>query len=115
VSRDIFYTLDADGLPVPEPDPLAWGDWYEKADRHVADDRLGPACVSTVFLGVDHDFSGEGPPVLYETLVFWEGHPLDETMRRYASRAGALRGHAAVLALVREAQGGGGEKSSENP
>jgi hypothetical protein len=29
--------------------------------------------VSTVFLGLDHGFSGDGPPILFETMAFWLG------------------------------------------
>jgi hypothetical protein len=64
--------------PVPEPDPITWARWYEEADRHVDVTRvLDIAVVSTVFLGLDHNFSrmfrGEGTPILFETMVFWQG------------------------------------------
>lgn len=56
--------------------------------------------MSTVFLGIDHAFSG-GLPVLWETIVF--GGPLDGEMDRYTSRADALAGHQVMCARVRAA------------
>ena len=91
------YILDAQQQPVEEPDLLTWGRWMETADRHVAVDQVGDAKVSTIFLGLDHRF-GDGPPVLYETMVF--GGPLDMKRERYATRDEAIAGHAAMLARV---------------
>ena len=54
--------------------------------------------VSTVFLGLDHNYSPFGPPVLWESLVF--GGPLDGEMDRYSSRAQALAGHQALCQRV---------------
>lgn len=93
------YILDAHGDPVPCDDVIAWSIWFERASRDrsriVAHDKdesdpNGTILVSTVFLGLDHQW-GDGPPVLWETLVL--GGPLDGEMNRYSSRAAALRGH----------------------
>jgi hypothetical protein len=47
--------------------------------------------VSTVFLGLDHRFIGDGPPLLFETLIF--GGPLDGDGQRYSSWDDAETGH----------------------
>ena len=39
--------------------------------------RAGPYRVSTVFLGYDHNFPHEGPPVLFETMTFHNIRPGD--------------------------------------
>jgi hypothetical protein len=56
--------------------------WFETANRRVAETMIGEAWVSTVFLGVDHNFSltGKVSPVLWETMVF--GGTLDQEMNR---------------------------------
>jgi hypothetical protein len=97
-----LYVLDAVGEPVPEPDVGRWSAWFERSDecRVVRQEMVGDVRVSTVFLGMDHGY-GEGPAVLWETMVF--GGPLDEEQDRYTSRADALAGHAAMVAQVREA------------
>lgn len=53
--------------------------------------------VSTVFLGLDHSF-GEGPPVLFETMVFGGKH--NEEQWRYCTWDQAEVGHRQVVALV---------------
>jgi hypothetical protein len=96
------YILDEHGEPVSCDDTLAWGRWFEAADRQLAHDEIeGGGRVSTVFLGLDHNFGG-GPPLLWETMVF--GGPLDGEGDRYASRTAALRGHAAMLARALSAR-----------
>ncbi len=99
------YVLNSAGRPVPEPDAIAWARWYETAAelRRVGLDALGPLGeVSTVFLGLDHNFSSrpeDDPlghrPILWETLVF--NGPLDGEMRRYSSREDAEQGHAEMV------------------
>lgn len=46
------YTLDENGNPVVEPDLMKWAQWMETAQRHVADETIGEARISTVFLGL---------------------------------------------------------------
>jgi hypothetical protein len=99
------YILDEHGEPVLCEDIVEWGRFFENIDnRRVAQDKdEGPdgleIRVSTVFIGVDHQF-GTGPPLLWETLVF--GGLLDGEMRRYSSRAAALDGHQKMCRRVSE-------------
>lgn len=96
-------------------DLLAWAVWFETADRRVALTEHELFRVSTVFLGLDHQF-GRGPPLLFETMAFMKtGDPTakdvlnraDESVecRRYANWEDAELGHKAVvrrmLALAR--------------
>jgi hypothetical protein len=68
------YILDGH-TPVPVADVLTWGRWFETADRTVARTAVAAGVeVSTVFLGLDHHFTGHGPPLLFETMVFHDGH-----------------------------------------
>ncbi|WP_051768206.1 hypothetical protein [Sphingobium sp. DC-2] len=67
----IYYKL-VDRVPV-ECDMLEWAAFFETADRRVAQDTLANGItVSTVFLGIDHRILGDGPPLLFETMV-WSG------------------------------------------
>jgi hypothetical protein len=70
-------------------------------DRHVADDMVGLVRVSTVWLGLNHNW-GEGPPLIFETMVFGGVH--DEDQWRYPTEAAALAGHDQVVTMVREAE-----------
>lgn len=102
-----YYILNAAGEPVCfDHDVIAWGVWFQSADRLVAKARdegntnkATAIEVSTVFLGLNHQFF-DGPPVLWETLVI--GGLLDGQMQRYTSRAAALRGHQEMCERVAE-------------
>ena len=54
--------------------------------------------VSTVFLVLDHSF-GEGPPLVFETMIF--GGELDQYQERYSTYQQAEAGH---LKACREAR-----------
>jgi hypothetical protein len=106
----MHYLLTADGEPAPCDNIIVWAIWMESAahdnERTVARDVLPDGReVSTVFLGLDHNFSGAGDPVLWETMVFTrnaDGELQGDDMQRYTSRAAALEGHAAMIdALMR--------------
>lgn len=88
---------------VPAADLITWGRWLEKADRKVAVDFVGAdddenqVRISTVFLGLDHSF-GEGPPLLFETMVF--GGALDGEQGRYTTWEEAEAGHRKMVGRV---------------
>jgi hypothetical protein len=65
---------------------------------HLTHDE-GGVHVSTVFLALDHSWADEGPPVVYETMVF--GGPLDQEQVRYCTRVDAIDGHNAMILRVR--------------
>lgn len=56
--------------------------------------------ISTVFLGLDHSFSTEGPPILFETMVF--NGPLHGDMDRYETWDAAITGHEATVKRVQQ-------------
>lgn len=91
------YILNPDGS-VEATDLTTWARWFETGDRIIAQDTVDESRVSTVFIGIDHNFGASGPPLLFETMVF-DG-PLDGEQDRYATKAEALAGHAVMLARV---------------
>lgn len=83
-------------------DVVTWGRWFGSINnRRVGEDIIGNARVSTVFLGIDHNFLDTGDPVLFETMVF--GGPLDQHSLRYCTWKQAEKGHAATVAEVKKA------------
>lgn len=92
------YILDEHGEPVAEPDLMLWADWMQDHPRHVAQDQIGDARVSTVFLGLNHAV-GNVEPLLFETMIFGGEH--DQYQARYSRRADAIVGHAIAVAMVR--------------
>jgi len=94
------YILDDNGEPVPTADLQAWAAMFGDPRRIVSKSHSGGVTVSTVFLGLDFSF-GDGPPLLFETMIF--GGPHDQYQERYTTRAEAIAGHtkAEQLAGVR--------------
>ena len=43
-------------------------DWWRVGETEVGDRR-----VSTVWLGLDHNYWGDGPPLIFESMAFGEG------------------------------------------
>ena len=97
---DNNYILDADNNPVLEPDVVKWAKWYEIANRHVGNTVIGGIKISTVFLGLDHNFGGSGPPVLWESMIF--GGENDDYQERYTSYKRAVNGHKLAVDMVKK-------------
>lgn len=71
--RPLYYVLIGQTAVPCEDDPLKWSRLNFGQERRVAQTRVMTFCqVSTVFLGLDHAFFS-GPPLLFETMVFWHG------------------------------------------
>ena len=99
------YILNDAGEPIEAGNLAVWLQWMASADRTIAVDHIGPAMVSTVFLGHNHQFE-DGPPILFETLVFvpdqdGELHAVDNSMRRYETREQALAGHEQICTYLK--------------
>ncbi len=92
---------DWDGNPIDGV--MEWAKKCEDPDyKRVALDRVGDKEVSTVWLGLDHNF-GNGPPLIFETMVF--GDDGEEDVRRYSTKDEAERGHARIVASLRGGRG----------
>lgn len=97
----IYYTLAADGqTPVACKDVIEWAKFFEDSRRRIIkQDYFGNVMVSTVFLGIDHNFFGDGPPVLWETMIF--GGVDDGWQERSFSHKMALSVHDLAVAQVK--------------
>ncbi|KKL80285.1 hypothetical protein LCGC14_2006310 [marine sediment metagenome] len=80
-------------------------DWDKM--KRVARQEQDDIVVSTVFLGLNHQY-GDGPPLIFETMIFGGEH--DEKQWRYTTEAEALQGHEVAVTL---AFGLTGDTSSE--
>lgn len=71
-------------------------------EKRVAHTDLGGAEISTVFLGMDHQFFDDGPPLIFETMVFSSDYPaIDEGCERYTTWDEAERGHHATVERIK--------------
>lgn len=96
---------DRDGKPITHGEAQALrmrdhddphGAWYGR----VAYDVVGNCEVSTVWLGLNHNFGSSGRPLIFETMVFNPGGDGMDT-RRYPDLASAQAGHAECVQFLR--------------
>src|SRR5205814_2375881 len=80
--RRLMDYFDRNGEPIDAQD---WGNrGADNNYRRVAEDYVDSYRVSTVWLGLDHG-SGQGPPRIFETMVFGEDKPgWDLYCKRYS-------------------------------
>lgn len=79
--------------PVP-CDLMTWARWFSEHfdERFVARTNFADGYISTVFLGIDHNFAvGDAVPILFETMAFCHGS--EDDMERYATWDEAIAGH----------------------
>ena len=89
------YILDENHNHIPV-DLMTWGRWFgDIKNRRVAEDKIGKVKVSTVFMGTDHNFSDDGPPLLYETMIF--GGKRNDEQERYSTWDEAIAGHKRIV------------------
>lgn len=95
------FILNLKGKPVEEPDFAKWAKWYENNTKKRIVKQTTVAnktVISTVFLGLDHRWNGDGLPILWETLVFTGKH--DGYMNRYTSLEQAKAGHKRIVRMI---------------
>lgn len=64
----------------------------------VKQDEIGDFLVSTIWLGIDHNFynifHGHGKPLIFETMIFSDNEKYDDIYQeRYSTEEEALEGH----------------------
>jgi hypothetical protein len=99
------YILNDDHTVTPT-DLMTWAAEFEKRDNRRVDRTELPdgTVISTVFLGLDHSY-GEGPPLLFETMIFpsWTNYE-EEYCERYSTWDEAVAGHERAVAQAIEAR-----------
>ena len=89
------YKLNPDGTTeqADDHDKTIW------KNRRIDYTEVGGVGVSTVFLIYDHNYTGSGAPILFETRVF--GGPMDGECVRYTTKAEAMMGHLDMVLRVK--------------
>lgn len=101
-----YYILDENRNPVPEPDVTVWGKWMQAHSKgaitiRVAESFIGRIHVSTVFLGLDHNFSeAHSQPILWETMAFYTSGR-SEQRRCYGTWTDAEAMHQRMVTRIR--------------
>jgi hypothetical protein len=82
-------------------DALEWGRLNRDRDySQIGETFISSMRISTVWLGIDHNHSGSGAPIIFETMFF--GGPLDcSTVARYSNEEDARETHAMIVESFR--------------
>ena len=104
MSYDISGWYDKEGNLLPDSH-AACEMRYDRASGKISDyarigeDQVGEVRVSTVWLGLNHAFGRNSPPLIFESLVFGGEH--DQDMMRYATEQEAIEGHRTAVENLR--------------
>ncbi len=94
----LFYYLNDDHT-VKACSCDEWANQFETMDRQLKVDKVKDLNVSTIWLGLNHNYFG-GEPLLFETMIF-KGHM--ESMgycNRYSTWDEALEGHKKAIQWI---------------
>lgn len=101
MTEHMHYILDENRKPVAV-DMMTWVRSFDRKNRQVDRTELPNGyLVSTVFLGLDHNW-GPGPPLIFETMTFPECPDGEQIQDRYSTRDEAKAGHADVCLRAAE-------------
>lgn len=95
------YILDKDNNIV-EVDYIEWGLWFSQNKRKMGNDTVDGVNISTVFLGLDHNFSDKGPPLIFETMVF--GGEYDQNCIRTSTLKEAQQSHKDAVEFIKNSK-----------
>lgn len=98
-----WYMYDEDNIPF-KANIVTAAKWLTDDKKIIRRDTINGHLISTVFLGLDHSW-GEGPPLLWETMIFAEGfkgnNEFEDYQERYSSYDEALIGHYEAMEKVK--------------
>jgi len=101
LERFEFYYLDENKKAIP-CSSNEWSSYFERNNRNLGDDDIEGKRVSTVFLGLNHNYHPTCTiPLIFETMVFNENHS-DIYCERYSSWEEAEAGHQKAIQWVKE-------------
>lgn len=89
----MWYDKQGNVITMDEAAPLLNDLTYKRVGYGV----VGPFRVSTVWLGLNHSFSSDSPPLIFETMVFRRSSYSDVYCARYPTEALARKGHDEVV------------------
>lgn len=70
--KTLYAILDESGNVLTNIPMLEWAHWFERnrAQQRIGNDEIEGHLVSTVFLGLNHQFHPKAKPLWFETMVF---------------------------------------------
>lgn len=96
-----YYNRQGERIGMDEADSLMFDPVYTRVAKTEVTSTSDPRVtftVSTVWLGLDRSY-GDGPPVIFETMVF-DAEESPDLHQRYSTEAQAREGHAEAVTHV---------------
>jgi hypothetical protein len=117
-NHPLYYILDEHDNPVPTNDSHTANELLINADKRrvglTEKDIAGHSImVSTVFLVIDHNYT-DGPPILYETMLFIDSTEVGSATQRYETKEQAQKGHEETSSKVEQILMQLGERNIES-
>ena len=93
---NIWFDRQGNNISVEE-----WG-VIHSTDKIVAQEQIGDYFISTVWIGIDMNWSDEGPPLIFETMVFKQSPDSkrlgeEEECLRWSTEEEARAGHGLMV------------------
>lgn len=83
-------------IPLESNDAVSWCKQFKEETRIVRRTEIWPGIrVSTVFMGLNHNYMPYGDDIWFETMIF--GGFLNEYQERYSTHEAAEKGHKKAL------------------
>lgn len=95
--RPRYYALLDNLTTIPCDNLIKWTQGFETTMRIVGKTQIGNVEISTVFLGLDHQY-GDGPPLIFETMIF--GGKYNDYQTRCTTYEQAIAMHEAAVKKV---------------
>lgn len=100
-----FSVLDENGEVLPVNSIREWAHFMESPQRDIQLDQVGDYRVSTVFLGLNHQFSADpkAPSLWFETMVFGPAEEREIFGKKHLIPTGLWQQRSTTLAQAKQA------------
>ncbi|WP_064442289.1 hypothetical protein [Hoyosella altamirensis] len=96
--QHLYYDIDGTPLADLKTFLAARGHTDSQVARTMVGDNVE---VSTIWLGINHNYFGHGEPLIFETMIFGKSLDGGRDQWRYSTREQALAGHDEIVNRLR--------------
>ena len=103
MSENKHWILTPKTKKIKEVSLMEWARWFEVGkNKIIKQEIIKGQHVSTVFMGIDHNFSTHGgTPILFETMIFKGKGKYKDYQDRYSTYKEALEAHSKLVKEIK--------------
>jgi hypothetical protein len=103
---NFYFDRDTKPIALERYVELMKDDDYRRVNETTIETSVGPVWVSTIWLGINHQWIDGYPPQIFETMVFDQGDYADSPWsdlecERYSTIVQAIAGHDQIVESIR--------------